>query len=63
MNINLEQLCYDVLEEKKKKKKKKKLRNKKRSSKRYGWGYIGYGYPGMYDGVGAIAGGGGEGGV
>jgi hypothetical protein len=46
-----------VLEEKKKKKKK----SKKRSSKRYGWGYIGYGYPGLYDGVGDA--GGGDGGV
>jgi len=44
-----------VLEEKKKRKKAKK----KRSSKYYGWGYIGYGYPGMYDGV-ADAGGAGE---
>lgn len=42
-----------VLEEKKKKKKK----SKKRSSKRYGWGYIGYGYPGLYDSVGDAGGG------
>ena len=48
----------EVLEEKKRKRKKAK---KKRSSKYYGWGYIGYGSPGMYDGIGD-AGGAGDGG-
>jgi hypothetical protein len=62
MKINLEKLCYELIEERKKKKKKKKSKNK-RSSKYYGWGYIGYyGNPGMYDGVGD-AGGGDSGGV
>lgn len=50
----------DLLEEKKKKRKKKK----KRSSKRYGWGFMGYGHPGMYAGIADAAGGdgGGDGG-
>ena len=61
MKINLEQLCYDVLEEKKKRKRNKR-RKSNRSSKRYGWGYIGYGSPGMYDGVADVAGGG-DGGI
>lgn len=49
-----------ILEEKKKKKKRK---SKKKSSKYYGWSYIGYGYPGIYDSVAAAGGadsGGGE---
>ena len=43
----------EVLEEKKRKRKKAK---KKRFSKYYGWGYIGYGAPGMYDGIGDAGG-------
>ena len=48
MKINLEKLCSELLEEKRKKRKKK---IKKRSSKRYGWGFFGYGYPGAYGDV------------
>lgn len=51
----------NLLEEKKKKKRKRK----KRSSKRYGWGFMGYGHPGMYAGIADAAGGdsgGGDGG-
>jgi hypothetical protein len=60
MEINLEKLYMELVEERKKKKKKKKLKNK-RSSKYYGWGYIGYGYPGMYgDSSGDAGSGGGE---
>ena len=56
MKIDLEKLCYDLLEEKRKKRKKKV---KKRSSKYYGWGFIGYGYPGVYGDVGGTDGAGG----
>jgi hypothetical protein len=60
MKIDLEKLCYELIEERKKRKNKKKFKNK-RSSKHYGWGYIGYGHSGLYDGIsGAIGGGGGE---
>lgn len=59
MKIDLEKLCNELLEEKRKKRKKK---FKKRSSKRYGWGFIGYGYPGVYGNVGDAAGGDGGGG-
>lgn len=58
MKIDLEKLCNELLEEKRKKRKKK---FKKRSSKRYGWGFIGYG-PGVYDSVGDAGGGDGGGG-
>lgn len=59
MKIDLEKLCNELLEEKRKKRKKKL---KKHSSKRYGWGFIGYGYPGVYDGMGDASGGDGGGG-
>jgi len=51
--------CRNILEEKKKRKKKAK---KKRSSKYYGWGYFGYGYPGIYNGIADVAAGDGGGG-
>jgi hypothetical protein len=57
MEINLEKLCTELIEEKKKKKKKKKKFMNKRSSKYYGWGYIGYGYPGVYGDSGGDGGG------
>lgn len=60
MEINLEKLCIELIEEKKRKKKKKSSKNK-RSSKHYGWGWIGYGYPGVY-GDGGFTGGDGGGG-
>lgn len=58
MKIDLEKLCTDILEEKRKKRKK----TKKRTSKKYGWGYFGYGYPGVYDSIAAAGSEGGAGG-
>jgi hypothetical protein len=46
MEINLVKLCTELIEERKKKRKKRS--KNKRSSKYYGWGWIGYGYPGLY---------------
>jgi hypothetical protein len=47
MKIDLDKLCTELIEEKKRKKKRKSSKNK-RSSKYYGWGWMGYGYPGVY---------------
>jgi hypothetical protein len=57
MEINLEKLCIELIEEKKRKKKKKSSKNK-RSSKYYGWGWVGYGYPGIYGDSGGDSAGG-----
>ena len=59
MKIDLEKLCNELLEERKKKRKKRS--KNKRSSKHYGWGWIGYGYPGLYGDGGAMGGDGGGG--
>jgi hypothetical protein len=57
MEIDLKKLCIELIEEKKRKKKKKTSKNK-RSSKYYGWGWVGYGYPGIYGDSGGDEGGG-----